>query len=343
MIRLVEPLWLHGWWVAAGIAVVVLVGAWRRRRAMARFASRELEGTIVQGRGARRGATRAVLVGTALGLVAVALARPQGRVLEEAVELRGRDVVFVVDVSRSMLARDLAPNRLERARLWINDLVGTLGGDRVGLVAFAGNAVVKSPLTHDHEFFRLALSDLSPASVSRGGTLIGDALRTALRDVFGEEGEGAHRDVVLITDGEDHESLPVEAARSLGERGIRVIVLGVGDPSSGAPVPGEGSGFVEYQGEMVRSRMDPAGLAKIAHATPGGVFLNVGTGNMDLDRVYADLISSAPAVGLASASATRREELFPIALAGAFALLALEGLMGGRHVGSSGAARGARR
>lgn len=332
MIHLAEPDWLRAIWLAPLLVMLLLVAFASRSRALNRFMDPALHGRLIRGAPRRGGMARTALVGTGIAAVAFALARPQGRPLDEEVVVRGRDIVFVVDVSRSMLARDLAPNRLARAKVWIEDLIGSLSGDRVALVAFAGHAVVKCPLTTDYEFFRLALEDLSPGSVSRGGTLIGDALRTTLRDVLSDDQGGAYRDVILFTDGEDHESLPVAAAETIGAKGARIIAIGLGDPASGTPVPEGGGRFVEHDGQLVRSRLDPKNLTEIAHASPGGAFLLAGTGTLDLAQVYADLSSTAGEREFASSATVRRVEFFPVFIAGALALLALDALMGAKHV-----------
>jgi len=309
----------------------------RGRRALAVFAGTTPQDTKP---GAMRAGIKIVLVAIGLASLMLALARPQADPVEESVTVRGRDVVFIVDVSRSMLSRDAVPNRLARAKLWINDLVNTLRGDRVGLVAFAGAAVVKSPLTMDYGFFRMALDELSPASVPRGGTLIGDAIRKAMSDVF-EPGPGRYRDIVLITDGEDQGSFPAEAAKQAAEQGVRLIVIGIGSEVEGAPVPSEeksDQNYLEYHGERVRSRLDQTTLATIAEAASraagdsggGGVFLNVGTGTIDLDKVYHDLVGSADQRETEAKSNVLYRELFPYFLLIAGACLALEPLIGGR-------------
>lgn len=330
--HLAEPEWLLALWAAPAVVVLLVFALAAGSRALSRFMDPALHGRLIRGAPRRGGMARPALVGMAIAAVALALARPQGRLLDEEAMVRGRDIVFVVDVSRSMLARDLAPNRLARAKVWIEDLVGSLGGDRVALVAFAGHAVVKCPLTTDYEFFRLALEDLSPASVSRGGTLIGDALRTTLRDVLSDDQGGAYRDVILFTDGEDHESLPVAAAETIGAKGARIIAIGLGDPTAGTPVPEGGGQFIEHDGQVVRSRLDPKNLTEIAHASPGGAFLLAGTGTLDLAQVYADLSSTAGARALASSATVRRVEYFPVFIAGALALLVLDAFMGAKHV-----------
>jgi Ca-activated chloride channel family protein len=227
----------------------------------------------------------------------------------------------------------VAPDRLARTKLWINDLVNTLGGDRVGLVAFAGVPVVKCPLTLDHGFFRMELEELSPASAPRGGTLIGDAIRKAMSDVF-EPGQGRHRDIILFTDGEDQGSFPVEAAKAAGEAGVRIIAIGIGSELEGAFVPAEQAAtdrYVEHEGSRVRSRLDGTTLAAIAQAAREaggqGVFLNVGTGTIDLDTVYRDLIASAERTETSQLASVSYRELFPWFLGVALACLALETLI----------------
>jgi Ca-activated chloride channel family protein len=309
----------------------------RRRRGLVVFAGTTPQDTKP---GAMRAGLKIALTAIGLASLMLAVARPQADPVEENVTVRGRDVVFIVDVSKSMLSRDAVPNRLSRAKLWINDLVNTLRGDRVGLVAFAGAAVVKSPLTMDYGFFRMALDELSPASVPRGGTLIGDAIRKAMSDVF-EPGPGRYRDIVLITDGEDQGSFPAEAAKQAAEQGVRLIVIGIGSEVEGAPVPSEEKNdpkYLEYQGERVRSRLDQTTLASIAEAASraagdsggGGVFLNVGTGTMDLDKVYHDLVGSAEQRETETKSNVLYRELFPYFLLVAAGCLALEPVIGGR-------------
>jgi Ca-activated chloride channel family protein len=325
-----EPGW---WWALVGVPVagLLMLWAWRqRRRALAMFLGAKAGAErSAAGRAAR--VARAGMVLVAMGLTVVALARPQWNPKEEEVTLRGRDVVFLVDVSRSMLAQDVSPSRLGRAKIWINDLVGSLKGDRVALVGFAGAAVVECPLTLDYGYFRMALEELSPASVPRGGTLIGDAIRKTMAQVF-DQTASRHRDIILITDGEDHESFPVQSAEGAGKDGVRIIALAVGSESAGALVPEEkGGGFVSYEGEQVRSKADPGMLEKVAAASAGGVFLNVGTGTVDLERVYADLVQGAEQSETATKTTVRYEEKFQVFLGAAVLLLMGEALVGMRR------------
>lgn len=328
--RFAHPEWL----ALLALAPLMLLGAWLSARRRAR-ALRLLLGDSSLPRLPRTGATwiRGTLAAIGVAALAVAAARPQSDPVTEQVSVKGRDLVFVIDVSRSMLSRDVVPDRLGRTKLWINDLVNTIGGDRVGLVAFAGVPVVKCPLTLDHGFFRMELDDLSPASAPRGGTLIGDAIRKAMTDVF-EPGQGRHRDIILFTDGEDQGSFPVEAARAAGEAGIRIIAIGIGSELEGSLVPAEqgaANRYVEHDGSQVRSKLDGTTLeavAKAAREAGGqGVFLNVGTGTIDLDTVYRDLIASAERAETAQLASVTYRELFPWFLGIAAACLALEPLV----------------
>lgn len=323
-----EGAWLHALWAVPTSAALAWYAYRKRRRAVMQFAGSAKRGPV-----GVRTAIRAGLFVVALACAVFAAARPQGDEKEETVTLRGRDLVFVVDVSRSMLATDVVPTRLERAKLWINDLTKNLRGDRVSLVAFAGASSVKCPLTLDYAYFRLALDELSPRSVPRGGTLIGDAIRKTLTQVF-DATPGRFRDIILITDGEDHESFPTQAAAQAGEQGVRIIALGIGSEGEGALVPRSDEAakeFVEFQGERVHSKMDAGSLAQIAGASAGGVFLNVGTGTIDLEQVYKDLIAGAERSEIGSKAIKRYEEKFQMVLALALALLLAESLIDDRR------------
>ena len=327
--RVAHPAWL----ALLALAPIALLAAWfciRQRRA----GLRRFIGEAAAARLPRNGLawTRAAIASIGAASLAVAAARPQTDPVTEDVAVRGRDLVFLVDVSRSKLSRDVVPDRLSRTKIWINDLVNTLGGDRVALVAFAGVPVVKCPLTLDHGFFRMELDDLSPTTSPRGGTLIGDAIRKAMSDVF-EPGQGRHRDIILFTDGEDQGSFPIEAAKAAGEAGVRIIAIGIGSELEGALVPTDSgaAGYIEHEGAQVRSRLDGTTLAAVAHAAREaggqGVFLNVGTGTMDLDTIYRDLIASAETIETSQVANVTYRELFPWFVGLALTCLAIEPLI----------------
>lgn len=219
----------------------------------------------------------------------LAILRPVSNPRLKDVEQSGRNLVFVIDVSRSMLAEDLAPNRLERARFDILNSMDALSGNRVALVAFAGSPVLKCPLTLDYTYFSQALSDLGLNSVSRGGTNLGDAVRIVIDDLFDPEDRQA-MDIILITDGEDQDSFPVQSAARAGQEGIRIIALGLGNQESGAAVPGEDeSETLSYQNEPVYSRADMKTLEDMAAASRDGWAVAVESGRLPIPTILQKL------------------------------------------------------
>jgi Ca-activated chloride channel homolog len=224
-----------------------------------------------------RPATQGALSGLGLALVAVALAQPQCGSKAELTKRRGIDVVVALDASKSMLARDVAPSRLERAKLELNALLDELKGDRVGLVVFAGDAFVQCPLTSDYAAAKLFLRAVEPQQMPQGGSNIGAALKLAVQVLEGADRGSKERVVVLLSDGEDLFGEVAEALEDIREKGVRVYAVGVGT-EQGEPIPvynrrGE---FVEYQkdpaGQTVVTRLDRAGLEALAAASGGELF-----------------------------------------------------------------------
>ena len=324
---------LHLLWVVPLLAGLLAAAGHRRRKALAGFVREALMDrmgrTVSPSR--RRWKAAAMLAG--VGCLVVGLARPAWNPEPHQVQRHGRDVVFLLDVSRSMLAQDLKPNRLERAKLAILDCVERIHGDRVGLVAFAGSAVVRCPLTIDYGFFRMMLDSVTPESVSRGGTMIGDAVRKTLEEVFDDQNR-EFKDIILITDGEDHDSFPVEAAKQAGEQGIRILAIGLGSETEGRPIPVSGPRgerrFLTYQGEEVRTRLDADTLREMAAVTPGGNYLNVATGAFDLGAIYTQLVAAAEKRRLEEQTVERYQEKFQIFLALSFLLFCVDLATGDR-------------
>lgn len=195
-----------------------------------------------------------------------------------------------------------------------------LEGERVGLIAFAGQAVVKCPLTVDYDSFRRALDELDPNSAPRGGTAIGDAIRKAL-EVFTTNAE-REQSILLITDGDDQESYPLEAAAVAAERKVTVFTVGLGDAEQGARVPQKGSSgsFTEHEGQQVWSKLDNKLLQEIAIKT-SGVYIPAGTRSYDLGQLYADHLQGRRGKDAEAQKRTRRGERYQIFLA--IALFAL--------------------
>ncbi len=275
---------------------------------------------------------RTFLIFGSLILLIITLMRPQGNPVVKTVKKRGRDLVFVVDVSRSMLAEDLKPNRLGKAKQLVSDVVDILEGDRVGLLIFSGASAIKSPLTLDYNYFKNVLDRISPDDISRGGTHIGDAIRTVSERLF-YDNDNKYRDVILITDGEDHESFPIEAAEAAAKRGIRIHTVGLGDPD-GTAIPIRQSGtysLLKYQNQTVKTRLDETTLKKIAEITRG-VFIPVRTHRVDLADLYHNHIAVAEKREAESRESKVWSELFQFFLGIAILMLIAEALMGERRI-----------
>ena len=272
---------------------------------------------------------RGTLIVLGLALLIVAAARPRFGVYYEKVVQRGVDCFVLLDVSRSMLAEDVAPNRLERAKSDILDVLKKLAGDRVGLIVFAGKPVLKVPLTTDDGFFREVLDDVDTHSAPRGGTLIGDAIRKAL-DALPERGD---RDqvLVLLTDGEDQESYPIEAAKKAAERGVKIFTVGLGDSSEGARIPvRDDSGKIQYvkeEGKEHWSKADQDVLKQIA-GRPAASTFPPARATTTSGQIYADRLAGL-ARGVDGQEAKRKlyHERYQIFLALGMVLLMAEMLI----------------
>lgn len=332
-IRLHNIAMLYLLWLLPLLFGFFLYSAGRRRQFLAGLLAAALQQKLISVNPIRR-RWKAALTLAGFGFLVIGLARPAWNLQQTTITRSGRDVVFVLDVSKSMLAEDLAPNRLERAKLAVSDVIDKLQGDRVGLLAFAGTAAVKCPLTLDYGFFRMMLDSISTDSINRGGTMIGDAIRVVLREMLDKQ-EKKYKDIVLVTDGEDHESFPLEAAKEAAAKGVRLFIVGLGDENEGKRIPvtdesGQRS-FMKYQGREVWSRLDAATLREMALATPGGRYLNVATGAVDLGEVYQQLISSAPKKEMEEETIEKYEEKFQVFIGIAFLLLVLEAAISERR------------
>ena len=323
---------LHWLWVVLGLAAIIAVGFALKRRDLGRFADTALVSRLAASTSFGRQYVRAGLLLFALVALVAALLDPRWGVIYRQVHQRGVDIVVVLDLSRSMLAEDAVPNRLERARQYIRDLVDQLGGDRVALVTFAGTASLKCPLTVDYAAFGLALATVTPEGVSRGGSLLGDAMRLA-QDAFTDDIPD-HKAIVVFSDGEDHGSYPLEAAQRIHETlAVPVYTVGIGDAGDGARIPVEVEGqrvYLTHDGQEVWSKMDSTLLREMA-LTTGGAFVPVGTGTVDMGRVYTDRIEPMAKRQFETASVRQRNPRYQWFVGLALALLLVESMMGDRR------------
>ena len=285
------PLWLWSLALVPLLFALFLRAEGRRAAALRRLVATRLQGVLAASIHPGRRRLRFFLFLAALAAFGLTLARPRYGYTFEEVRRKGRDVLIAVDVSRSMLANDVAPDRLTRAKLAAHDLIGLLGGERVGLIAFAGSAFLQAPLTVDENAVLTSLRELSPDIIPLGGTNISDVIRVA-REAFGK-GEGDTRSLILFTDGEELDGNGPEAARAAADA-MRIFTIGVGSADGTLiPIPGERgeTAFVrDPQGNFVKSRLDEARLREIAQAA-GGFYLHLGNAPAQMRQIVSDGIS----------------------------------------------------
>lgn len=323
-----NPSWLLMWWLLPAIIGLTVYARRRRQAAALRFAESGILGRLVPASDTIRDIVKSAAMLAGLALLVTGLARPRWGVSFEKIQSRGVDLFVLLDVSKSMLAEDVAPNRLEHAKSDIRDLLSRLEGDRVGLIVFAGAAVVNVPLTTDHGFFVMALEELDTTSAPRGGSLIGDAIRKGLESLPPR----ADRDQVLIiiTDGEDQDSFPQEAAKQAADRGVKIFTVGLGDAGAGHRIPVRDDhgnlSFLKQDGQEVLSKMDEKLLRDIA-LTTGGAYVPAQTRAYDLGSIYEDRLAQLTRGEIAAEKRKRYGERFQIFLGAGFVLLLLESLI----------------
>lgn len=311
-------------WILPLVAGLLVYAHRKRLAAASRFADPAMVARLMPPLRGPRPWIKAAAVLLGLGLLIVAGARPRFGVYFEKVTQRGADVFLLLDVSRSMTAEDVAPNRLERAKSDIRDLLSRLVGDRVGLVVFAGKPVVKVPLTTDQGFFLSVLDEVDVRSAPRGGTLIGDAIRRAMEAM--PERRDRDQALVLITDGEDQESYPEDAAKQAAERGIKIFCVGLGDSREGARIPlreSSGLSYLRYQGQEHWSKVNDDLLKELALLT-NGAYIPAGTKAYDLGQVYEEHLAGLTRGQVQEDKRKRYREQFQLFVCLGVALLLLE-------------------
>jgi len=319
--------------------VPALAGFWvwafrARRGALARLAEAPVRSALAASVDWASRHRKATLVSAAAGCLILALVGPQWGFEWEQVKRRGIDLVIALDVSKSMLAQDVKPNRLKRAKLAIQELIPLLGGDRIGLVVFAGTGFVQCPLTIDYGAFTLTLDDVSTDAIPRGGTALAQAIRTGVAAFAASASES--RVLVLITDGEDLEGDAAAAARDAAQAGVKIFAVGMGTPE-GELIPvedeqGSRSFLKDLEGRTVKSRLDEAALQQIALQT-GGSYVRATPTAFGLDALYRERIATMKAQEMEGGRRKRHELRFQWPLAAALGLLCVEMLMRERRRG----------
>lgn len=324
-------------WAFAVVALVVLAPAvssllrgWfdRRSEKDAEFVSPEMRQTLLD-----HDVQQITFARTIGGLywlcalfLALALTRPQWGVIEETVHRRGLDVVIAIDLSSSMRAEDVQPSRIENAREELAFLVEELKGNRIGLVGFAGSAFLFCPLTMDTDAVELFLDEMTIEAVPVPGTALGSAIRTALTSFkMGDaEDQGGSKVLLLLTDGEDHESQPIEAAKEAAKQGVIIDTIGLGTAQGGLiPDPQTGDVVKDDAGNNVLSKLDGSVLEEISKTT-GGTFMRMETSKDGL-TTYLNTLKKRETRSLGDTVDVRRHERFPyfVAVSALAFLLAL--------------------
>ncbi|MBQ5881331.1 MAG: VWA domain-containing protein [Bacteroidales bacterium] len=256
-----------------------------RRKRIARFGDPALVENLTPTASRRKGWVKLIFISLALLFFSIGMARPQlGAILKEK-EIKGAEIMIVLDVSNSMLAEDYSPNRLERAKLAISKLVDELQGDRIGLIIFAGQSFVQLPITSDYVSAKIFLNSITNESVPVQGTALGEAIHTALRS-FTSESENS-RAVILITDGENHEDDPVSAAKDALSVGARVFCVGVGS-FEGKPIPMNGELLKDQDGNIVVTKLDEATLREVAKAGDG-IYVRAANAEFGLNPIIDEI------------------------------------------------------
>ena len=325
-------------WLLIAVAALGGLAAWallRRPRHLDRLGDPDLVERIADSYSQTRTAIRRGLLVTGLALLCLAAARPQMGGTSVKTKTSGIDVVFALDISKSMLARDVVPSRLQASRRLLEGLMQRMETDRVALVPFAGVAFAQCPLTRDLAAIRVYLRALDPDSIPVGGTAVGRALTVAVELLSGEGKRAQERVVILIliTDGEDHDSDPAAAAAAAAAAGVKVFTVGMGS-LAGEPIPlyhedGSLQGYIKDRaGKFVYSRLDEEGLRAMAEAT-GGLYLPY-QGQATLQSLSGAL-RNLQQTELESSVRRQYDERFQYALGPALLLLALEAWLGNRR------------
>lgn len=289
MFRFENPIYLNLFWTIPVLIVLYLIYiSWKKRTAK-RFGDQRITGFLMPQRSGWRAHFKFFLNLMVLASVFIALANPQMGSQLEKVQRKGIDLVIALDVSNSMLAQDIKPSRIERARQAINRLIDDLENDRIGLVVFAGKAYTQLPITTDYSAAKLMLSTVSTNMVPVQGTSIGSAIDMSM-SAFNTEQSG--KAIIIITDGETHDESALEKVSEATSKGIRIYTIGLGLPE-GAPIPEYRNGAIvgfkkDQSGSTIITRLDETMLQQIADAGKG-IYVRANNSQIGLNRIFDEI------------------------------------------------------
>ncbi len=289
LFRFANPEYLYLLFLLPVLVILWVINEFRKRRALQRFGNKELVLKLIPEISNVRPTFKFILQLIAVLAGILMLARPQfGSKIEET-KKQGVEIIIALDVSNSMLAEDIQPSRLDRAKQAISRLVDNLDNDNIGLIVFAGDAYTQIPITSDYVSAKMFLSSISPNVVSKQGTDIGAAIDLGMRSF--SPGEGKSKAMIIITDGENHEDDPVAGAGEAAKAGIVIHCIGIGSPE-GVPIPvlvnGKKDFLKDAQGNTVITKLDEDILKKIAAST-GGTYVRASNSNIGLEEVFSEI------------------------------------------------------
>ncbi len=326
----------HPLWIVAGIIVSLLLWfLWsyfeaKRKAQLQIFVAAPLLGNLTANVSSRRRLVKKILLLGAVFCCFAALARPQYGYRWVDVKHKGIDILFALDTSKSMLVEDIRPNRLERSKLAIMDFVSQLGGDRVGLMPFAGSSYLICPLTADYFAFEQSLAAIDTSIIPTGGTDIGQAIESAEKTL---SNEANHKILILITDGENLQGDALAAATKAAKQNMTIYTVGVGT-GEGELIPDiTNGGFIkDSSGSYVKSRLDENGLTAISEAS-SGFYVPLGNQGQGLETIYKQKLALIPKTELAERRKKLPLDRFEWPLAVAIVLMSLEFILSGRKSG----------
>ena len=287
--RFGDPSYFYFFWCLLPLVFFMVWGMKKKKQLTLKFCGNPLLSKLVHPGVEKRHRSKTIFVVLAILFLLLALTRPRWGYQWEDLHQRGVDVIVALDVSSSMLAEDIKPNRLERAKRKISDLLDMMEGDRIGLVAFAGTSFVQCPLTLDYGAARIFLSAIDTQLIPTQGTAIGNAIKSSVKAFRTQEKKS--KALILITDGEDQTGKALSSAKSAGDQGVKIYTIGIGG-DIGAPLPnpsGAGGFRKNEQGQVILSKLDETTLQEIALKT-GGSYVRSVTGDIDLKTIYKDQI-----------------------------------------------------
>ncbi len=286
MFRFEDPTYLYWLAVIPVLIVIRFLMVWQQKKRLRRFGDKELVRQLMPDVSRFRPAVKFWLALTALALIIVMVARPQFGTKISHEKRTGIETIICMDISNSMLAEDVTPSRLDRAKMLIENLVDNFTNDKIGLIVFAGDAFVQLPITSDYVSAKMFLSTIDPSMMATQGTDIAKAVTMASHSFTQQEGVG--KAIIVITDGEDHEGGALEAAKEAQDRGMRVYVLGVGS-SKGAPIPmGNGDYLKDNTGQTVMTGLNEEMCRQVAQAG-GGAYIHVENNSRAQEQLDAEL------------------------------------------------------